>query len=189
MYDISATKEYIKYTLTLAGVGTAYVSETLSARQSFFGLTGEAVESWTRIGALATLGLFLLSTVFAIGSLNSMTNAANQLSFLKNASTRRKAINARRDPAGGVPLPASPKENDYKTNAENAEWWALELGRWHLYALLAGFLLATLYYADDIFDPKEPRGLICQSKILGATVEYECGSSPRRIFEDGEVVP
>ncbi len=136
MLNLEAIKDYIKYTVTLAGIGFAYVS-TVDTTGGLFGWElGDGV-----VRGLAGLLLFLLflSTLFGIFVISGAVRYDNEMAA---AAAKLPA------PAPGAPPPhVTPPPA-----AQRALAAVRKYTNWHLYLLIAGFVGVAIVFADSFVD-------------------------------------
>jgi hypothetical protein len=157
MLNLETTKDFLKYTLTLAGIGFVYMSKAKTSGL----LPWEGSDFALRVAVGLLLGVLFLSSLFGIFALSGAVRYANEV-----AKTVTPA-----PVAGSVVAPVAPSDA-----AKDALATVTKYANWHLCALGVGFVGIGAFFALTFFQQVEPARR-CTLTDLGqnrVTLEFDC---------------
>lgn len=152
MLNVTTTRDYLKYTLTLSGVGFAYISTALAAKSSMFDVE-TALVRWV-IGLLMLA--FFLSTLFGVFAISGTVRYENEMA--------------------GVPPQAAgavmPQKSEAAEKALNSVRMYANL---HLVALIVAFLGAAVFFVEGFLYPPQPaRRCTISAGSAGLSLAFDC---------------
>jgi hypothetical protein len=172
---LESTKDYLKYTLTLAGIGFVYASQGLAGRSelfgeaSFLGLPSLPEFGHVRLLVGFMLGLFFLSTLWGIVAFSAIIRYENLTAAAAPGGGATPAFAgesggtvvassgasmAMAGPGGSaVFAPSPPSAAAANPRAERALRAANRRASDHLVALILGFLRAAVFFLDAFARP------------------------------------
>lgn len=158
--DHAASRDYLKYTLTLAGAGFAYTQGILKPNSSFFGweeLGPWAARDVAQVIAVATLIVFLFAMGFAIMAISGGTGIDNLEAREKKLGRTLELENSARAVRGEDPLPPGDDLAAVRRQLAQHQSTFERNARLHVRFILGALTLVGVLFFEQIFDPEASR--------------------------------
>lgn len=170
--DLDASEGYLKYTLTLAGVGFAFAQTRIGTLSDSF--AGATLLGMPLAGLLLTvlIGLFGVASAFGIMAISAIAGAKNDAAGFKALTPNRRH----------AAVPAHRERRQARMASARRNFTV------HLLLLIVGFIVAALVFVAEALH-RSPDPQLCQSRVGEFRITYPCGGSPQDLFQDGVLTP